>query len=99
MWVGSDVRFGVVRLCPLTQAIVDFPVFEDTLVRSKCRLKRGKSTPRQEIEAGKGAENGKAPVLNEEPGALALGSISTSMVELVGLEPTTSAVPRRRSPS
>ena len=49
---------------------------------------------RQEIEAGKGAENGKAPVLNEEPGALALGSISTSMVELVGLEPTTSTVPR-----
>jgi site-specific DNA recombinase len=54
---------------------------------------------RQEIEAGKEAENGKAPVLNEEPGALALGSISTSMVELVGLEPTTFALPARRSPS
>jgi hypothetical protein len=36
------------------------------------------------MEARQEAENGKAPVLNEESGALALSSISTSMVEIFG---------------
>jgi hypothetical protein len=35
----------------------------------------------------------------EESGALALSSITASMVELVGLEPTTFWLPARRSPS
>jgi hypothetical protein len=46
------------------------------------------------------APKSQAPDPNEaESGALALGSITASMVELVGLEPTTSTLPASRSPS
>jgi hypothetical protein len=45
------------------------------------------------------AENGQSPQPLEESRALALSSITTSMVELVGLEPTTFWLPARRSPS
>jgi site-specific DNA recombinase len=44
------------------------------------------------------ARNGKAPNPNKGSGALAQGSIRTSMVELGGLEPPTSWVRSRRSP-
>ena len=45
------------------------------------------------------AHNGKAPAPEKGAGALAQGSISTSMVELAGLEPATSWVRSRRSPN
>jgi site-specific DNA recombinase len=44
-------------------------------------------------------ENAKAPVLWEEREPFDVGSISDVMVELVGLEPTTSTLPASRSPS
>ncbi len=54
----------------------------------------------EQIETGvQGAENGKAPEPDEASGALALSSISNSMVELAGLEPATSWVRSRRSPN
>ena len=44
-------------------------------------------------------QNAKTPVPWRERGSLDVGSISNVLVELVGIEPTTSAMPWRRSPS
>jgi site-specific DNA recombinase len=57
------------------------------------------ATPVPAAVAGATPENAKAPVLWEERELFDVGSISDVMVELVGLEPTTSAMPWRRSPS
>jgi site-specific DNA recombinase len=51
------------------------------------------------IAAIPAAQNAKAPVPWEEREPLDVGSISDVMVELVGLEPTTSRLPAGRSPS
>jgi site-specific DNA recombinase len=76
--------------------------FDEIRVISEATRIVNEAAARREAEpvgAILGAENGKAPEPDEASGALALSSIRTSMVELVGLEPTTFALPARRSPS
>jgi site-specific DNA recombinase len=53
----------------------------------------------EEAAARQEAKNGQSSRPLEESRALALGSSTKSMVELVGLEPTTSTLPASRSPS
>jgi site-specific DNA recombinase len=55
--------------------------------------------PTAAVSASATPENAKAPVLWEEREPFDVGSISDVMVELVGLEPTTSSMPWKRSPS
>jgi site-specific DNA recombinase len=57
------------------------------------------SAPTAAAVASVAQENAKAPVPWEEREPFDVGSISGVMVELVGIEPTTSAMPWRRSPS
>jgi site-specific DNA recombinase len=71
--------------------------FDEIRVIAQAReIVQNAPTSRQE---GRQARNGKAPAPSKGTGALARGSITANMVELVGLEPTTFALPARRSPS
>jgi site-specific DNA recombinase len=72
--------------------------FAEIAVLAEARQIVEKAAQRQK-KARQPAESGQAPVPKTETGALARGSIRTSMVELVGLEPTTSSLPAMRSPS
>jgi hypothetical protein len=54
----------------------------------------GPVTDQEPVEAATGRRKGRTPGLSKDG-----GSISASMVELAGLEPATSCMPCRRSPS
>ena len=73
--------------------------FDEIRVVAQARQIVENAAGRRQQESRQDARNRKAPAPDPGTGALALSSITTSMVELEGLEPSTSAMPWRRSPS
>jgi site-specific DNA recombinase len=82
----TDLAEPFAEIRALHEAICALPASAPDLAQAIARAETGR-------------ESAKAPVLQEEREPLAVGSISDVMVELVGLEPTTSTLPASRSPS
>jgi hypothetical protein len=98
---ASTRRFWVSHEGEVERSQLKTPFDEIRVISEATRIVNDAAARRgaEPVGAGLEAENGKAPEPEEASGALALSSISTSMVELVGLEPTTSRLPAGRSPN
>ena len=106
IWVGEDdaIRSDLASPIKEAHAIKDEDELDEGTARSIRNIKRRANKRRDNdgrVPVGVGAaRNDEAP----NPGGpgsgdFALGSISASMVELAGLEPATSCMPCKRSPS